>query len=454
MLNKPFLQKVSEFIALHRLVQRNEKYIVALSGGADSVTLALALKELGYTVEAAHCNFHLRGEESNRDELFCKKFCNDNSIALHTTHFDTEGFARLRKISIEMAARHLRYAYFNQLANDINASAVCVAHHQDDSVETVLLNLIRGTGLHGLTGIKPKNGNIVRPLLCVTRHEIESALAEAGQEYVTDSTNLVDDVVRNKIRLDILPLMKEINPSVSNSIAATAAHVAEAASALDTMVENTVRTAVTKHNSSTRISIPAIEKEPASSYILFKILKNYNFTPAQIEQIHSSMAAEPGHIYLSSIHRLLIDRGCLIVEPKEDTGLRPLIIPECGLYVLGNGIKIRVEKISRGNGFNIPTADKCCCMADASKAVFPLTVRPVAPGDRFKPFGMNGSKLVSDYLTDRKFNLFDKQRQLIMTDADGHTVWLVGLRPDDRTRITEQTTEAIKITYIANNAAI
>lgn len=453
MLNKSFLQKVSKFIALHQLMQRDRKYIVALSGGADSVTLALALKELGYTIEAAHCNFHLRGEESNRDELFCQKFCNDNGIALHTTHFDTEGFARLRKISIEMAARHLRYTYFNQLATDVNASAICVAHHQDDSVETVLLNLIRGTGLHGLTGIKPINGNIVRPLLCVTRHEIEAALYEAGQEYVTDSTNLVDDVVRNKIRLDILPLMKEINPSVSNSIAATAARVAEAAAALDTMVESTARIAETRHGGSTHISIPAIMAEPASSYILFGLLKDYNFTPSQIGQIHSSMTAEPGRIFLSSTHRLLIDRNHLVIEPKEETALRPIVIPECGLYVIRNGMKIRVEKVSRGNGFDIPTADKRCCMADAAKITFPLTVRPAAPGDRFKPFGMNGSKLVSDYLTDRKFNLFDKQRQLIMTDAEGHTVWLVGLRPDERTRITGQTTEAIKITFIADNTA-
>lgn len=452
MLNKLFLQKVSKFISLHKLMQRDKKYLVALSGGADSITLALALKELGYTIEAAHCNFHLRGDESNRDEKFCKKFCNDNGIALHITHFDTKGFALLRKISIEMAARHLRYAYFNQLANDINASAICVAHHQDDSVETVLLNLIRGTGLHGLTGIKPKNGNIVRPLLCVTRHEIETALTEAGQEYVTDSTNLIDDVVRNKIRLDILPLMKEINPSVSHSIAGTAERVAEAATALDTIAENTVHTALTRNGGSTRISIQAIVQEPASGYILFRLLKDYDFTPAQIEQIRSSMTSEPGRIYFSQTHKLLIDRSCLIIEPKEDIGQRPVIIPECGLYVINNKMKIRVEKVSRDNGFAIPTADKCCCMADAANVVFPLTIRLVAPGDRFKPFGMNGSKLVSDYLTDIKLNLFDKQRQLIMTDAEGHTVWLVGLRPDDRIRITGHTAEAIKITYMTNGS--
>lgn len=426
----------------------NGKYLVALSGGADSVALSLALRELGYDIEAAHCNFHLRGDESDRDELFCRCFCESNGIEFHVAHFDTEGFARLRKISIEMAARHLRYAYFKRLAEDIGASAVCVAHHQDDSVETVLLNLIRGTGIHGLTGIKPKNGGIVRPLLCVTRHEIEAALAEAGQDFVTDSTNLVDDVVRNKIRLDILPLMKEINPSVSDSIAKTASRVSDVADALDDVVGGVASVSVEeKAKGAVVIHTDRLMTGPAPEYVLFRLLKGYSFVPSQVEQIYASVSTGPGRVFVSSTHRLLIDRDCIVVEPLAEQGRRPMLVSECGVYVYDDSMKLRFERVERDSGFKV-SADKCFCFADASAVKFPLTVRTVEAGDRFVPFGMKGSKLVSDYLTDRKFNLFDKQRQLVVADALGRIVWLVNQRPDDRFRITDTTDAVLKITCV------
>lgn len=448
MLNKRFLQKVSKFIAFHKLMECNGKYLVALSGGADSVALSLALRELGFDVVAAHCNFHLRGDESDRDEMFCRRFCEGNGIKLHVTHFDTEGFAKLRKISIEMAARHLRYAYFKQLAEDIGASAVCVAHHQDDSVETVLLNLIRGTGIHGLTGIKPKNGGIVRPLLCVTRNEIETVLAETGQDFVTDSTNLVDDVVRNKIRLDILPLMKEINPSVSDSIAKTASRIADVADALDDVVGGVASVLVEeKAKGAVVIHTDRLMTGPAPEYVLFRLLKGYSFVPSQIEQVYASVSTGSGRVFVSSTHRLLIDRDCIVVEPLAENGRRPMLVPECGVYVYDDSMKLRFERVERDSGFKV-SADKCFCFVDASAVKFPLTVRTVEVGDRFVPFGMKGSKLVSDYLTDRKFNLFDKQRQLVVADAHGRIVWLVNQRPDERYRITDTTETVLKITCI------
>lgn len=204
-----FIQKVREYIQdQHLLTSTKELYLVALSGGADSVALLLSLRALGYQVEACHCNFHLRGEESNRDEQFCVKLCERLAIPLHRIHFDTRSYATLHKESIELAARNLRYRYFEQLRQDMNAEGICVAHHRDDSVETVLINLVRGTGINGLTGISSRNGNILRPLLCVNKEEILAYLEEKNESYITDSSNLVDDVVRNKIRLRILPLLK------------------------------------------------------------------------------------------------------------------------------------------------------------------------------------------------------------------------------------------------------
>ena len=192
--------KVADFIAKQGLLRREGLYLVALSGGADSVALLLILKDLGYRIEAAHCNFHLRGEESNRDEEFVKELCKEKAIPLHLIHFDTKEYAALHQVSIEMAARELRYGYFRQLRQDIGAEKVCVAHHRDDTVETLLMNLMRGSGVHGLTGIRANYGEIVRPLLAVSRQEIVDYLHSIGQPYVTDSTNLVDDVLRNKIR--------------------------------------------------------------------------------------------------------------------------------------------------------------------------------------------------------------------------------------------------------------
>ena len=214
--------KVADFIAKHQLLSHDDLHVVAISGGADSVALLLILKQLGYRIEAAHCNFHLRGDESDRDEEFVKSLCKSYDIPLHLIHFETGEYATLHQVSIEMAARDLRYGYFRQLCQDIGASDVCVAHHRDDAVETLLMNLIRGAGIHGLTGIRPKNGQIVRPLLCLSRQEIEDYLKTIHQEYVVDSTNLVDDVVRNKIRLRVLPILREINPNVAENIDKTA----------------------------------------------------------------------------------------------------------------------------------------------------------------------------------------------------------------------------------------
>ena len=318
----------------------------------------------------------------------------------------------------------------------------------DDSVETVLLNLIRGTGIHGLTGIKPKNGGIVRPLLCVTRNEIETVLAETGQDFVTDSTNLVDDVVRNKIRLDILPLMKEINPSVSDSIAKTASRIADVADALDDVVGGVASVLVEeKAKGAVVIHTDRLMTGPAPEYVLFRLLKGYSFVPSQIEQVYASVSTGSGRVFVSSTHRLLIDRDCIVVEPLAENGRRPMLVPECGVYVYDDSMKLRFERVERDSGFKV-SADKCFCFVDASAVKFPLTVRTVEVGDRFVPFGMKGSKLVSDYLTDRKFNLFDKQRQLVVADAHGRIVWLVNQRPDERYRITDTTETVLKITCI------
>lgn len=421
----------------------NTRCLVALSGGADSVALLLMLKERGYDVSAAHCNFHLRGAESNRDEQFCVDLCAKLGVPLHRAHFDTREYADLHKESIEMAARELRYDYFRRLKRDIGADIICVAHHRDDTVETVLMNLLRGTGLHGLTGIPAVNGDIVRPLLGMSRREIEDYLHSHGQDYITDSSNLVDDVTRNKIRLDVIPLLKTITPAASANIAKTAARLGEVAKVFDVAMQTAVKAVTHVRGEALYISRAALLSQPSPEYTLFYILRDYAFTPAMIEEIHANIHAAPGREYMSRTHTLAFDRKEIIVFPNTIADVN-ITIPCEGLYVVDEGLKIRVEEV-KDVGEVMPPPPHCALL-DARDIRFPLMVRRVRRGDRFVPFGMKGGKLLSDFMTDLKLSVYDKRRQLVIVDAAEHILWVVGRRPDNRFRITTNTTQAICIT--------
>ena len=423
------LSKVKDYIKKHKLLSLSDLYIVALSGGADSVALLLLLDEMGYKVHALHCNFHLRGEESDRDERFCEDLCLKKNIPFHRIHFDTLMYAETHKMSVEMAARELRYRYFEQLRKDIGAKAICVAHHQDDTVETVLLNLVRGTGLRGLTGIQPRNGAILRPLLCVTRTEIEAYLATKQQDYVTDSTNLETDFVRNKIRLQVVPLLRQLNPAVSENIVRTAEHLTEAQKVLDTVVDT--------YKGSNQLDLCALQQVGSAEYIVFEWLKQYGFNGSQVQQV---ISAETGSIFSSPTgYEVLKDRDRLLVEPTI-MAFTPIRIPEEGTYVLPDDRRLNVR---RSNPF--VSKDSHEATLDARQVRFPLTVRRVEEGDWMIPYGMTGRKLLSDLMTDLKMSLFDRRRQLVVVDAQGAVVWAIGLRTDHRCRVTDATQEVIAI---------
>ncbi len=423
------LSKVKDYIKKHKLLSLSDLYIVALSGGADSVALLLLLDEMGYKVHALHCNFHLRGEESDRDERFCEDLCLKKNIPFHRIHFDTLMYAETHKMSVEMAARELRYRYFEQLRKDIGAEGICVAHHQDDTVETVLLNLVRGTGLRGLTGIQPRNGAILRPLLCVTRTEIEAYLATKQQDYVTDSTNLETDFVRNKIRLQVVPLLRQLNPAVSENIVRTAEHLTEAQKVLDTVVDT--------YKGSNQLDLCALQQVGSAEYIVFEWLKQYGFNGSQVQQV---ISAETGSIFCSPTgYEVLKDRDRLLVEPTI-MAFTPIRIPEEGTYVLPDDRRLNVR---RSNPF--VSKDSHEATLDARQVRFPLTVRRVEEGDWMIPYGMTGRKLLSDLMTDLKMSLFDRRRQLVVVDAQGAVVWAIGLRTDHRCRVTDATQEVIAI---------
>lgn len=434
-----FIHRIEDFISRNHLLEKDGKYLVALSGGADSVTLLWVLDELGYQIEACHCNFQLRGAESDRDEQFCVQLCEQLGIPLHRIHFDTRLYAEVHKESIELAARNLRYRYFAQLKEDVEADGICVAHHQDDTVETVLINLIRGAGIQGLTGISAKNGDILRPLLCVDRKEILAYLEEKGQDYVTDSTNLVDDVVRNKIRLNIIPMLKEINPAASKNIAQAAHHLEEA----NKMLSNIAISGEKSEDGTIRVAVQEIESAASAEYALYSSLSPYGFRGKAITEILASLQSA-GKTWTSETHQLVTDRDCILIREKQTEAFQGMKIPETGCYVLPRGEKIKLSIREREIDFS-PSKEKFLVTLDADAVTFPLHLRLAQNGDTFHPFGMKGKKLVSDYLTDRKKNLFEKQSQLVLEDAKGQIIWVVGERASELCKIKEDTK---KILYI------
>jgi tRNA(Ile)-lysidine synthase len=434
--------KVERYIEKHKLLNSNDLYIIALSGGADSVALLLLLKNAHFNVHAAHCNFRLRGDESDRDEAFCVELCQRLGVELHRAHFDTREYAELHKVSIEMAARELRYKWFEQLRQDIGAAGICVAHHRDDSVETVLLNLVRGTGLRGLTGIQPRNGNILRPLLCVSRAEIEAFLAEKGQKYVTDSTNLEADVQRNIVRLEVLPLLRKLNPAVAENIQRTAENLVEA--------QQVLNVAIAKINDSNILNLSDIEIYGSSEYLTFEWLKKYGFNGNQVRQI---LEAETGKIISSMTgYDVLKDRGRLIVEPALEP-FKPMRIPEEGTYVMGGSDAEFVGKNTENKTLRVRkmpvyvSKDPHIATLDATKVSFPLTVRRVEEGDWMQPYGMKGRKLLSDLMTDLKMTVFEKRRQLVVVDSQGVIVWAIGLRIADFVAVSDATTTVVEVAF-------
>ena len=444
------LQQVTGFVARNQLIAADNKYIVALSGGADSVALLLIMKALGYDVEAAHCNFHLRGKESERDENFCVSLCESLGVILHRIHFDTLTYAQLHKVSIEMAARDLRYSYFEQLRRDINADAICVAHHKDDNVETILLNLVRGTGMNGLTGISPRNGFILRPLLCIGREDILEYLEAENQDYVTDSSNLVDDVQRNKIRLNVLPLLENVNPAVKDNILTMARWIAEASTIVEASLSEAKAKAVSSAtlNESFCVDISKVEEYPSAEYLLWDILKDYGFNSSQVALVAENLHATTGTSWLSSSHELTLDRGRLILTPLDKEEGRQMRIPEAGTYVYTELCKLKIEQKEINENYTISrSSDKVCL--DAQKVKFPLMIRRVARGDRFVPFGMKGTKLVSDFLTDQKVALPLKRRQLVVADAGGNILWVVGKRLDGRFAVSPCSKSVVEISLLS-----
>ena len=306
--------KILTYINKENLLNRREKVVVTCSGGADSIFLLHILNKLGFDCIVAHCNFHLRGDESDRDEHFVREFCKRESLTLLVQHFETKQFALENKLSIEMAARDLRYTWFEEIRKEYSAGAIAVAHHSDDSIETILLNLLRGTGLKGICGIRPKNGYIVRPLLCVNRKEIEDYLHEQGIEYIVDSTNLENEYTRNKIRNIVMPILREINPQIDSVMLSNAENFSAAENIYKEVIEKEKSSAVKTTDNSYIVDLKVIEKFAEPFTLLYECLKDFSFHPATIKTM---LTAEGNTTFKTGKHVARKEKGKIIVTVRS-----------------------------------------------------------------------------------------------------------------------------------------
>ncbi|MDP4276748.1 MAG: tRNA lysidine(34) synthetase TilS [Bacteroidota bacterium] len=439
---------VKKYIESLNLLPEGAKVVVALSGGADSVALMDILNRLDYACIGAHVNFHLRGEESDRDAAFSHQLCRDLGVPFYKTDLYAAEYAEREGISVEMAARDLRYRWFEQLRKEQGAVAIAVAHHKDDSVETMLLNLIRGTGIRGLTGIKPKNGFIVRPLLCCDREAVLEYLQQQGLTYVTDRTNQLNEYRRNKIRLDVLPLLESIQPSVREAISRTIEHLNDTEILYDKSIEEAKKRLCPGFkngaaNTPLVISIPALEKEAAAQSLLYEILSDYGFGRVDAETIYKTRIGISGRVFYSHTHRLVFDREEMIVSELPVNDVQEYTIDE-SQTVVSEPIALKCERITPEDGFDVSASRSVACL-NAEKLLFPLTLRHPKKGDSFIPFGMHGRKLISDYCTDRKFNALEKESLWLLCSGKD-IVWVVGERIDNRFRVEESTKRVYRVT--------
>ena len=443
-----FQAKVERFIQRHGLLTGKRQVLVGLSGGADSVALLGVLVRLGYPCRALHCNFHLRGDESDRDEVFARQFADSLGVPFLKVDFDTRGYAAIHQESIEMAARSLRYRWFEEQRQAFNAEAIAVAHHRDDSVETLLMNLLRGSGIRGLGGIRPRNGQVVRPLLAVSRAEIEEWLQTQGWDYVTDSSNLSDAYTRNFIRLRVLPLLEQLNPAARETIARAAAHLSAAEQLYAYTVEEARKAVFITADS---LSIEALMRYPSPETLLYEWLRPLGFSRIVVGELFESLTGLSGKQFYSATHQVLKDRDRLYIAPlQEPSAWQPIEIP-VATGELTQPLHLSFQLMERTSDFQLERASDAAYF-DAEKLPGRLTLRLPQKGDWFVPFGMRGRKKLSDFFADQKMNRWEKLRQPLLCAGES-IVWVVGRRTDGRFRVGEETKMIFSVKKIGQREA-
>lgn len=431
--------KFQNHLSIHFPFLQKAKMLIAVSGGLDSMVLLDLISKTNIEFAVAHCNFQLRGDESDEDENFVKSYCNENSIQVFFQKFDTKQFAEDEKVSIQVAARKLRYEWFYELLVTENFDFVATAHHLDDQLETFLIHFSRGTGLDGLTGIPSQNDKIIRPLLHFSRAEIETFAKENNLKWREDSSNSSDKYVRNKIRHHVVPILKELNPSFLDSFDNTIQNLNQAQSLVEDASRMVYRKVVQDVDNQKIINLNELLQLPNYRAYLYQWLMPFGFSAWQ--DIYDLVEAQSGKQIFSEHFRLLKDRETMIIEPKSAKVSDEFFIQE-------NQSQLNFPlKLSFCNVNDITKSDSKTIFVDAEKLKFPLQLRQWSEGDYFYPFGMLGKKKLSKFFKDEKISVIDKEKIWLLC-SENRIVWIVGKRMDDQFKVTENTQTILKIQLV------
>lgn len=439
-------QRFREHIEQSALFNPEHRLLVAVSGGADSMVLLHLLRHnTPASLAVAHCNFGLRGADSDGDQALVEKTAASMKIHCYVKAFDTTKYAEKEGISIQMAARDLRYAWFGELLQEEGFDRVVIAHHRDDVVETVLLNLIRGTGIMGLLGIRAKSGNIVRPLLFASREEIIHYAKETGIVYRDDQSNFDTHYRRNFVRHRIIPLIEELNPAFTDTLIRETESLSSVFEIYDTFVDNLRNSLLKEDNGRYMVKIHDLRNKVTDPHLLCALLSPFNFNLSQCISIMNAFEAEPGRLFMSEEYTLLKDREFIIIEQSNSSTEGAVFKIERNTEAIEQPLNLRFRRMLRTKQFSIP-GDRKIAAIDADRITFPLILRCWQPGDYFVPLGMKGRKKLSDFFTDRKIDRMQKTRTWILCNGD-EIMWIVGNQLDDRYKITSSTRNILMVEW-------
>jgi len=436
------IKKFLDYSEQHRLFSKEAKLLLAVSGGIDSMVMARLIREAGIDHAIAHCNFSLRGAESDGDEQFVCDYASKYGIKFYTKTFDTLAFCADRGISVQMAARELRYSWFDSIVTEKGFDAVAVAHNLNDNAETFLINLLRGTGLNGLTGMSPHNGNVIRPLLFATRDEITAYAVNNGITFREDSSNSHIKYVRNRIRNRVIPELLEVNARSLSAITATMEHLNSSAAIITACIEETRKSVFRTSGDYISADVSELSALRPAGAFMFELFRKYGVSPGQTRDLLALLESPSGKYITTPSHRILRDRNRLIVtdlKSDQEAGGGFASIDEMSLSGLFSDIAV----ISNCDE-PLPSGGLTACL-DLDLLRFPLTVRRWKPGDKFSPLGMTGMKKISDLLTDLKVPVTSKEKVLVLISGND-VVWVMGYRIDNRYKVTPETGKILMIT--------
>jgi tRNA(Ile)-lysidine synthetase, N-terminal domain/tRNA(Ile)-lysidine synthetase, C-terminal domain len=436
------LNEFLNYIEENHLVGKGDKVLMAVSGGIDSMIMADLFTRSGIKTGIAHCNFYLRGRESMKDEKLVKKLAAFHKIPFYSIMFDTKGYAEEKGISIQMAARELRYRWFEEIRKKNGYDTIAVAHNLNDNIETLIINLTRGTGIAGLSGMKNSGNHIIRPLLFASREKIKKYCIKHKVNFREDKSNAETKYTRNKIRHLVIPILKEINPSIEDTLNETAKRLGATNDIVNYFTDKLRESLMKKKDGNLVVNIHRLKPSLGNNTLLYELFKPFGITGSIVSDLHKIAEGKTGGQIFTGTHRFLKNRNEIIISVQAETKDEYYTADSiAGLRKIPGIASVRF--LSPSSGFVIPSDHKTACL-DFEKITYPVVVRKWLPGDFFYPLGMKKKKKLSDYFIDRKFSRIDKEKALIM-ESGGKIVWIVGERIDDRFRVTEATKKILII---------